>query len=113
MLPPPAVILKPLRRQRRSPEILGIIRGTRFCRVGCVEMEQWWRPVRLCCNYRDNNKGPQPSYKHGLEDNPTLTLLLAIAYYYPAASPLKSPLAPILMISNPESINLSLEAFRD
>ena len=81
-----------------------------------MEMQQWWGKKSLCFSHKDINKGKALTQLEGKEVEiwvgslpPPFTLSLASAYYGSASSLLKSLLASVLVSSNSESINLSLE----
>ena len=80
-------------------------------------MQECWGKESLCFSHRDINKGKALTQFEGKELEtwvgslpPPFTLILASACYCGSASSLlKSLLASVLMSSNTESINLSLE----
>ena len=80
-------------------------------------MQECWGKESLCFGHKDINKGKALTKFEGKELEtwvgslpPPFTLILASACYYGSASSLlKSLLASVLMSSNTESINLSLE----
>lgn len=79
-------------------------------------MQLWWGKKSLCFSHKDINKGKALTQLEGEELEawvgslpPSFTLILASAYCGSASSLLKSLLASVLVSSNSESINLSLE----